>query len=922
MTDHHQRETEGQRNNHNMPIKSTITILQHNVRHWKTHKYDLYNTYRVIDPDIILINEHGQKTDENITMFNYDVYQSNKSNEYNDGIAIAVKSNINYKIIDDFNQEVMAIKITTTIGEIIVATTYLPPRRPYLPIDDFIRLTNYNNPTYIIGDFNARHRSLGHNNNNNVGNSLYNFMNYGKLINLGPNFKTFIGHGNMTTPDRVFSNNKACLNYYLKQGPLTTSDHIPMILTLSTSPIQIPTKERYLMHKANWESFKSEVNKMQEFNLNNKNLEDIDSELENFHKTIILAMKNNIPKSHYKTLPHSKIPENIRFLQTQFIHLHNYIQMNGPDLYTMQRIKQLQQQLQDSYRIQKIEEWDTLIERIDENTDPKNFWKLVKMVNGKEKIKAPYVKDVSGEKLYDDKEQELAFRNIWKKVFKISEEENEEFDLEHEEEICDWLRGRINDITPKDVINMEALSHNDRITKGELLHNLRKFKEKTPGLTGITKNVIMNIPEKGINILLEIFNASLAAGYFPDELKKTKMIFIPKGGKDNKEITNYRPISLLEVTGKLFEKILNARLLKYLENNNLLNIRQHGFRPNRGTHTALAIITETIAIAKAKKENVNLILRDIKKAFDKVWHNGLKYKILKTNLPSYMKTVLCDYLSDRLIQINRGQYLGPPFEIESGVPQGGCLSPTLFILYTSDMPSPSPYSEYITFADDVTQIVSYPGKSKEFLAMHTKNAIENIHNYEKKWKIQTNKTKFTIIPIGRNNSAPIIIDGDIYPYSNEGKVLGLKVTKTGYRKFITEKVNLLRVKLIELNKLANLNEKNKKKLYMTLIRSIIEYPPIPINALKKSVIQELQIIQNKALRFIYNIRYPEIITNDELHIRAGLKTIQDLLKERATSTWNKVESLDVVHNLSIIDLDSENNLIQNNWFPLSYRAIR
>lgn len=59
MTDHHQRETEGQRNNHNMPIKSTITILQHNVRHWKTHKYDLYNTYRVIDPDIILINEHG-----------------------------------------------------------------------------------------------------------------------------------------------------------------------------------------------------------------------------------------------------------------------------------------------------------------------------------------------------------------------------------------------------------------------------------------------------------------------------------------------------------------------------------------------------------------------------------------------------------------------------------------------------------------------------------------------------------------------------------------------------------------------------------------------------------------------------------------------------------------------------------------------
>lgn len=920
MTDHHQREIEGLKNTHKMSMKRTITILQHNVRNWKTRRFELYNTYRVTDPDIILINEHGQKTNEKIKLFNYDVYQSNKSNEYNDGVAIAVKTNIEYKIIDDFNQEVMAIKLNSSIGEIIIATTYLPPRRSYLPVEDFLRLANYNKPTYILGDFNARHRSFGHNNNNNVGNSLYNLMNYGKLINLGPNFKTFIGHSSMTTPDRVFSNNKASLNYYLRQGPLTSSDHIPMIMTLSTSPIQIPTKERYLIHKANWETFKLDMNKVKEIKLDNKQLEDIDKELENFHETIKLAMKKNIPKSHYKTLPHSKIPQNIRFLQTHFIHLHNYIQINGPDLSTMHRIKQLQQQLQDSYRIQKNEEWDTLIENIDENTDPKKFWKLMKMANGKEKIRAPYVKDTNGDKLYDDEEQELAFRNIWKQVFKISEEENEDFDLEHEEQICDWLRGRINETTPKDVIDMKTLCHKDRITERELLHNLRKFKEKTPGLTGITRNIIMNIPEKGINILLEIFNASLAAGYFPDELKKTKMIFIPKEGKDSKEIINYRPISLLEVTGKLFEKILNARLLKYLENNKILNMRQHGFRQNRGTHTALAIITETIAIAKAKQENVNLILRDIKKAFDKVWHNGLKYKILKTNLPSFMKTILCDYLSDRLIQINRGQFLGPPFEIESGVPQGGCLSPTLFILYTSDMPTPSPYSEYITFADDVTQIVSYPGKSKELLAMHTRNAIENINKYENKWKIQTNKTKFTIIPIGRNISAPIIIDGNIYPYSNEGKVLGLKITKSGYRKFIKEKINILRIKLIELKKLANLKDRNKIKLYVTLIRSILEYPPIPINAMKKSIIQELQIIQNKALRFIYNIRYPEVITNNELHERAGLKTIRDLLNERATSTWNRIESLGFVNNLNNIEEETEHELKQNNWFPLSYRT--
>lgn len=107
-----------------------------------------------------------------------------------------------------------------------------------------------------------------------------------------------------------------------------------------------------------------------------------------------------------------------------------------------------------------------------------------------------------------------------------------------------------------------------------------------------------------------------------------------------------------------------------------------------------------------------------------------------------MKQFLCDYQTDRQIYIQIGQYLGQPFEIESGVSKGGCLSSTLFIFYTSDMPQPTPHSDYVVFADDVTQIVAYPGKSKEFLALHTINAIENINQYERKCKIQTNTAKF------------------------------------------------------------------------------------------------------------------------------------------------------------------------------------
>lgn len=172
----------------------TMTIRQHNVRNWNLKKYELCNIYRTIDPDIILLNEHGHKEKQHMNIFNYNIHKSNKSGEINDGVAIAIRKNLTYKLIDNFSEEAMAIKLQISIGEIIVGTFYLPPRRPYLPADDLMKLINYNRPVYIIGDFNGRHRIFGHNDNNAVGDSLQAIINSGKLIHIGPIFKTFIGN--------------------------------------------------------------------------------------------------------------------------------------------------------------------------------------------------------------------------------------------------------------------------------------------------------------------------------------------------------------------------------------------------------------------------------------------------------------------------------------------------------------------------------------------------------------------------------------------------------------------------------------------------------------------------------------------------------------------------------------------------------
>ena len=197
-----------------------------------------------------------------------------------------------------------------------------------------------------------------------------------------------------------------------------------------------------------------------------------------------------------------------------------------------------------------------------------------------------------------------------------------------------------------------------------------------------------------------------------------------------------------------------------------------GSQKNRGTDTATGLLYELIATAKANNNKINVALRDIGKAFDKVWHQGLIYKLLTKNIPKYLVKILNSYLENRYARIKINNYIGPPFKLLSGVPQGGCLSPSLFNFYTHDIPSPTVCSEHIIYADDITQVIAHPG-SERMLAALTKNAIVNINNFEHKWKIKTNINKFQIIPILRRKTNKIKIDKTIFDMHGEGKVLGL-----------------------------------------------------------------------------------------------------------------------------------------------------
>ena len=158
-------------------------------------------------------------------------------------------------------------------------------------------------------------------------------------------------------------------------------------------------------------------------------------------------------------------------------------------------------------------------------------------------------------------------------------------------------------------------------------------------------------------------------GYYPYAYKNGLLIFTPKQGKDPRLPENYWPITLLEVLGKILERIIKNRFMYFCENNDILSENQFGFRERKGTDMAIAIAYEKIPVNQQHKNHCNMVSRDVVKAFDRVWIEGLQYEIIiQDELPTLIKKILCSFAFDRTAQIRINSIIGPKFQLKSGVP--------------------------------------------------------------------------------------------------------------------------------------------------------------------------------------------------------------------------------------------------------------
>lgn len=813
-----------------MSIKNTINIININVQS-VTNKINQINLIlHDLEIDLMCMTEHWLTEEKllstNIT--NYYIGASFSRKQYiHGGVLILVNKKILTKSlnIDKLSQEkhVEMCGILLSEFESIIIATYRSPHGCenifFETIDSLLDdlLKNYpKHNIFLIGDFNI--------------NILQYTTSTEKLLNLMLENGL---HQVYSEPSRITKTTNTCIDniftninldlYEAKTINLHLADHQAQLLNITiTAPRaekQVKTIRRvnreninrlkYLLDRVNWNVvYNSEYNAQEAYT--------------KFHNILIESMDIACPRE-ISIVPNeacsktTKKCENLEKMQNQLDAIYTIItatkQFNMMEMY---------KNLKEQYKREVDNERKLINSRliIEAQDKLKATWRIINQEIGKNQKK---IKNES-------KLTASEFNKYFAEIGGI-----ESTDVGTENPLENIKRNPVNSMFMPYVTTMETTDI------------IRKLKNKTTkDIYDLTPMILKQIEEQISTTLTYTINKAIKEGIFPNELKLAKIIPIFKKG-DVDECSNYRPISILPVISKVFEKVFNEKITNYLENNLIITKDQHGYRKNRSTITAIAGLVQRISEAFDNREYAQVLFCDLSKAFDTVDHKILMDKIWRIGLRGLIYTFIKSYLQNRKQLVSWNGEVSDRMVVGTGVPQGSVLGPLLFIIYINDLSENVTAKSVYIFADDTTLLNT--DQDIDNLKLKTANSLEEATRWFHTNHLTINKDKTQTLTLYTAKNM------DIQP--QKIKFLGLYLSETlTWKNHIEEtkkKLNraIYRIKIIS----KNVTEQAARLTYFADFHSIATYGILLWGV--SSSMGEVFRLQRRAIRVLCGVHFQE-----------------------------------------------------------------
>lgn len=853
--------------NSNSVTNNSLLILQFNANGLKNHAHELellLNNKRI---DIALITETHFTKYSNIFIPGYKLVHTNHpDNTAHGGVAIYIKSIISFQLLPSFSHDFLqscAINIKLNNNHFTIAAVYAPPKHN-ITFSKFSEYFITIKSNFIIGgDYNAKHQAWGCRTNNPRGVTLHNFINTKKLKIFAPPGPTYWPSSPQKNPDILDIFVTRIPNHILCHASNLldlNSDHSAVLFTLNASP-SLHQAPLYLFNRfTDIDKFQESIDENIKLNIKLKTPDDIDSAVNNLTKIIQTAAwsatNTNLPPPKY-----NPIPEQLRVIIVE--------KRRARALYQRTRLpshKQNYNRLANSLKKQIAKHKDTVLTHNLSNLSPKDgsLWKATKKVLRYKASNLP-LKKSDGSLTTTDLEKAELFKLHLSEIF---QPHLDIVDLENTNVVNTALDAPLQ---PSPLV--KSFSPND------VKYLIHKYpRNKSPGFDLITSEVANNLPKRAIVHLTHIYNSILRLSYFPLLWKFSNIIMIQKPNKPPDSTSSYRPISLLPFFAKILERLLLKRIVPIIAEKQILPDYQFGFRTSHSTIHQVHRLVDAISYSLEKKLYCTCAFLDISQAFDRVWHQGLLYK-LKSFLPTSYFLLFKSYLSDRSFKICYGTATSEIASINAGVPQGGILSPLLYNIFVSDQPT-SPNTSVADYADDkvIISINDDPSLASAYLQTH----LGMMERWYTKWKFKVNQNKsvHTTFTLRQAPCPRVLLYGIPIPSSPSVKYLGLTLDqRLTWAQHIREKRLSLsnRLRMLK-NLIANKSTPINIKLlmYKTLLKPIWTYGLQLWGNAKKSNLNKIQAFQNMTLRKLFNA--PPYISNHTLHLDCNLNTIHDEAK--------------------------------------------